>query len=256
MTEAEPVARRTWVGRRYLFRVGGRPVASYTVTLYLGCVAGVFAGAAVASATGLDESRVAMATIGLLVPALAGARLLYVLVHLDRFRAEPRLLWRRTDGGSALYGGLILSIAVSVPVLARWHLPFWAFWDAASVTMLVGLIVTRFGCLANGCCAGRVTTGRLGLWLPGQGGRWERRIPTQLLEAGWAAVVLAGALAVRADLPFTGDLFALVVAAYATGRLLLEPLREGDGGSAGRTTNLAISAALLAAAAAILAVRG
>src|SRR5947208_742105 len=174
--------------------------------LYLGCVVGVYAGAAVANAEGLDASRFALVTVILLAAALVGARLLFLVEHAERFRAEPRLIWRTSGGGASLYGGLIAGVAVSVPVLALAGLPFWSFWDAASVTMLVGLIFTRFGCALNGCCAGR--------WLG---------YPTQLLEAGWAAVVLGCALAVRGALTHDGALFAGVVAAYAAGRLVLEP---------------------------------
>jgi prolipoprotein diacylglyceryltransferase len=217
--------------------------------LYLGMVAGTYAGAAVASAEGLDATRFVLATVVLLVPALAGARLWFVLQHLELFRREPRRVWRRSEGGSSLYGGLVLGVAASVPVLALFDLPFWAFWDAASVTMLVGLILTRLGCLMDGCCGGRATAGPLGMRLQNHRGVRERRYPTQLLEAGWATVVLVVALAVHGSIEQDGALFACVVAAYAVGRLVLEPLREAGPGR----MNLALSAALLVAALAFLA---
>lgn len=246
------LTRSRWLGRRYLFRVAGMNVPSYTAMLYLGCVFGVFAGASVAGAAGLAESRVALAAVVLLVPALAGARLLYVVQHLDQFRGDLRSVVRRSAGGSALYGGLVASIAVSVPLLYLWNIPFWGFWDAASVTMLVGLIFTRFGCLMHGCCVGRGTSGPFGVWLPDHLGVWRRRFPTPLLEAAWAAVLLGVALAVRPELPFPGALFACVVAAYAAGRLMLEPTRERDRTPNGLRANAALSIALLAAAAAVL----
>ncbi len=216
--------------------------------LYLGCVGGTFAGAAVAGAEGLSESRFVVATIALLVPALVGARLWFVLQHLDAFRAEPRRIWRRSEGGSALYGGLVLSVATSLPVLQLIGLPFWAFWDAAAVTMLVGLIITRAGCLMHGCCAGRATAGPLGMWLPNDRGEWRRRFPTPILEGAWAAVVLALALAARSSLTSSGALFALIAGGYAAGRLLLEPTRESSDRKQLSSANLAFSALLVAAA--------
>jgi len=201
---------------------------AYTAMLYIGCVAGVYAGVAVADAEGLDATRFALVTVVLLVPAFAGARLWFVLQHLERFRADPGQVWRRAQGGSSVYGGLVCGVVASIPVLALADIPFWSFWDAASVTMLVGLIFTRVGCQLNGCCAGR-------------------RLPTPLLEAAWAAIVLAGALAIRPHLAHPGELFAVVVAAYAAGRLVLEPTRESPA-----RVNLVFSAALLAAACAVL----
>jgi prolipoprotein diacylglyceryltransferase len=213
--------------------------------LYLGCVAGVFIGAAVAGSYGLQQSSVALAMIILLIPALAGARLWFVVEHWSVYRREPRRIWRRSEGGSALYGGLLLSLAISVPLLALFEIPYWTFWDAASFTMLVGLVFTRVGCLMNGCCAGRATSSALGIWLPDHHGVWERRIPTPLLEAGLAALVLAGAAPLSTDRPFAGAVFVGVVTAYGAGRLLLEPTRA-DAATRGSRANVVASALLLA----------
>jgi phosphatidylglycerol---prolipoprotein diacylglyceryl transferase len=248
-------AQRRIARQRYLFGFAGIRIPSYPAMLYLGCVAGTIAGAGVGGAEGLDRSRVALATVVLLVPALIGARLLFVLQHLPRFRGEPRRIWRRSDGGAAMYGGFGAALAASPPVLALWTLPFFGFWDAASVTMMIGLIFTRLGCLMHGCCAGRATASRLGVWLPDQSGVWQRRFPTQLLELGWGTLVLLGALAARPALPFTGALFAGIVATYAAGRLVIEPMRERADGGLSLWVNAAFSSALLIGAAAVLVFR-
>jgi phosphatidylglycerol:prolipoprotein diacylglycerol transferase len=197
----------------------------YRTMLYIGTVAGVFAGSAVAGERGLAQAQFALTAIALLVPALIGARLLYVAQHLDVYRAEPRRIIKTSEGGSALFGGLVASFAVSVPLLSITGIPFWTFWDAAAVTMLVGLIFTRVGCLMNGCCAGRPTRGPLGLWLPNLKGECRRRYPTQLLEAGWGSLLLASALLARNGL-LDGTLFAAIVALYCAGRTVLNTTRE------------------------------
>jgi prolipoprotein diacylglyceryltransferase len=77
----------------------------------------------------------------------------------------------------------------------------------------------------NGCCAGRQTDSWLGIVLANTAGRRERRYPIQLMEAGWAVVVLLLAVAIRGHLP-TGGLFAGVVTVYCVVRIVLQPLRE------------------------------
>jgi phosphatidylglycerol---prolipoprotein diacylglyceryl transferase len=144
----------------------------------------------------------------------------------------------------ALYGGLILAVAVSVALLPLASVRFWTFWDAASLTMLVGLFFTRFGCLVNGCCGGVATSRWFGVNLPDDKGRWGRRISTQLLEAGWALLALGVALEIAGQLPFKGFLFVMVLGGYGAVRLLLEPTRAY---AAGRRANVAASAALLVA---------
>ncbi len=117
-------------------------------------------------------------------------------------------------------------ILVSIPLLNILHLPFGAFWDVATFTILIGMIFTRAGCLLNGCCAGRATEGRLALYLPDHQGIWQRRIPTPLLEAAWTAILLVGAVTLWHQMPFRGALFLYGLAGYGIGRFLLEFTRE------------------------------
>jgi len=220
--------------RPVLWRWRGVTVHSYPVMLYLGLVCGVFAGGVAARAAGLDARRVELATVMLLVPALVGARLFFVATHWDRYRDDLGRIWRRSEGGAAMYGGFFLAFGASVPLLAVSRLPFAAFWDVATFTILVGMIFARVGCLLNGCCRGRRTSAR---------GLPEFRIPTQVLEMGFASVLLFGAVMLSRARPFDGSLFLYLLAGYGAGRCLLEAWREAPA-----RLNFAISAALVAIA--------
>ena len=212
--------------RPVLFTWGRIRVYSYPAMLYLGLVFGITAGNYMANLTGQDTARAYAATILLLIPALAGARLVFVALHWNVYQAHTERIWRRSDGGMSMYGGLPLSLPLSVPLLSALGLGFGAFWDVAGVTMLVGLILTRIGCFLNGCCAGRPSIGRFALCLPNHDGTNVRRIPTQLFESAWGAVVLLTGLSVREHLPIQGELFVFILGMYAAGRSLLEFCRE------------------------------
>lgn len=209
--------------------------------LYLGLVAGVAAGNLAAHSAGLDALRVFVATLILIVPALIGARLLHVASHWRQYRKSPRRIWNRSEGGFAMYGGLPLVLPLSLPLLRGLHLGFGAFWDVATFALLVGMVFTRIGCLLNGCCAGRPSGTWLSVYLPNHRGEWKRRIPSQLVEAGWAAVLLSFATAVWHSLPFAGALFLVVAAGYGCGRLVLESIRERESGMGAFTIHSAIS---------------
>jgi len=213
--------------RPILFQWRGIKVWSYPAMLYFGMVAGVAAGNVAAHAVGLDAFRVWVATLILFIPALLGAKLLYVLIHWPLYREDPTQIWkRRRDGGAAQYGGLIVALACSVPLLAALHLPFGAYWDVAIFTILVLMIFGRVGCLRHGCCAGRPSQSWMGVYLPNRSGEWTKRFPSQLLEAGFAILLLIVAMAARRPTLFPGALFLLVVAGYSAGRLVLESTRE------------------------------
>jgi phosphatidylglycerol:prolipoprotein diacylglycerol transferase len=215
---------------------------SYPTMLAIGIVAGLFAQQAAAARFGLDVPRTTIATLLLLIPALFGARLLFVVSHWSTYVAQPRRIWQSSEGGAAMYGGLILAVPLSVPLLAVFGIPFGRFWDAASFTILVGMIITRVGCFLNGCCAGMPTDRWYGLNLANDRGEWRRRVPTQALEAAWGMAVLLGALAIGA-FPFGGALFLYTVSAYALGRIVLESWREQQDRAFGVTINRFISLA-------------
>ena len=212
--------------RRILFEWRGIKLSSYLVMLYLGILLGVLAGTYGAWLHGLNPGRVYLALLLLFPLALVGARLLFVISHWPMYRREPHRIWRQSDGGASLYGGLILSFLLSLPLLKILRFPIGAFWDAASITLLTGMIFTKVGCLLNGCCAGRPTSGPLALYLPDLRGIWCRRVPTQLLEAGLAAMILLGLVGLWNRLPFEGALFLYTVATYSLGRWWIESTRD------------------------------
>lgn len=196
--------------------------------LYIGLVAGVATGNLAAHASGIDPLRVYFATLILLVPALVGARLQWVLTHWNFYRQNLHLVWDRRSGGGSMYGGLPLAILCSLPLVPALRLDLGAFWDVAVFTILVGMFFTRIGCLLNGCCAGQASEAWLSVYLPNHRGIWQNRIPTQILEAIWALSLLLLAVQVRQVVPFPGALFLFVVASYACGRFLLEFTRQRE----------------------------
>jgi phosphatidylglycerol:prolipoprotein diacylglycerol transferase len=222
--------------------------------LYLGLLSGLAVGNVVAKALGLPSGRIYLATVLLLIPALVGARLASVLGHRRAYAADPRRIWSRRDGGQAMYGGLV-AVPLSIPLLAALGVPFWAFWDVATFTMLVGMVFARAGCLLTGCCSGRVTAGWFGIELTDHRGVRARRIPTQLLEGAFAALLLLlAAVVVASEVP-AGSTFSLVIGVYAVGRLALQPLRD-EQSRLGRFAALSVaSASLLALSIASLLIR-
>jgi phosphatidylglycerol:prolipoprotein diacylglycerol transferase len=199
----------------------------------------------VAHLAGANAVRVYVATVLLLGPALVGARVLHVAAHWDLYRREPARIWRRSDGGASLYGGLLVALALSPPVLWALNLPFWTFWDLATFTLLSGMVFAKVGCLLNGCCAGRPIAGFPGLSLSDHRGVRARRMPSQLLEAAWALLLLAVLAVLRALAPPPGTLLLAAVAGYGAGRVLLESTRDGIDQVRGWSLHGVISSALV-----------
>jgi phosphatidylglycerol---prolipoprotein diacylglyceryl transferase len=226
--------------RRVLFSVRGVPIWSYPTLLYVGLVCGFYVMYAVAPSVGMQRMPAATATLIMFVPAIVGARIWFVLDHWAVYRHDLRRIWRHSDGGMTLYGGLVLALVLSPVILAPFGLRFAAFWDGATFTILVGMVFTRIGCLLNGCCSGRRSDGRLGLWLPDHTGRWQRRYPVQLLELASALVLLCGSAALLEIGTPRGTIFVFALVGYAAARFAIDPLRErSTDGAVGRPVALA-----------------
>jgi phosphatidylglycerol---prolipoprotein diacylglyceryl transferase len=92
--------------------------------------------------------------------------------------------------------------------------------------LFFAVAIGRLGCFLTGCCAGRVTSSRWGIWSSDRR-IGARRIPTQLLESG------AGLLIGVTALPLTlihmravhGAVFVAAFAVYLAVRHLLVRLR-------------------------------
>jgi prolipoprotein diacylglyceryltransferase len=138
-------------------------------------------------------------------------------------------------------------------LLAVLGIPFLTFWDAAVFSVLTGMTFGRVGCLLHGCCSGRPSLRWFAIELPDHRGVRRRRVPTQILEAAWSALLLAGAGILSNHRPFSGALFLFSAGGYAAGRLLLESTREEAAERRGWTVHHRISAALAALSAAGLA---
>jgi phosphatidylglycerol:prolipoprotein diacylglycerol transferase len=227
--------------RRILFWWLGHPVYSYPAMLYVGIVLGIYAQLYAAISVGLDPASILSATLLLLIFALFGARLLHLLPNWRLYRQHPRRILQFSNGGASMYGGLLLAVPLSFPLLAALDIPFWTYWDLASFTMLVGMIVTRAGCFLNGCCAGRPTSAWWGMHLPDYRGIWQRRVPSQILEAVWGTVVLVGALLLWKRAPFDGVVFLCAVGTYGAGRIVLESLRDRPDRIGGISVHKALS---------------
>jgi phosphatidylglycerol:prolipoprotein diacylglycerol transferase len=106
--------------------------------------------------------------------------------------------------------------------------------DRVVTPCALGIAIGRLGCFAAGCCAGIETTAWVGMYLPGEGGVWANRYPTQLWEVAAYLAIFGTLLAVErrtrthpARWYFDGVLFLLFMALVCCERFALGFVREG-----------------------------
>lgn len=150
---------------------------------------------------------------------LIGAKVWYAVLHPGPWRQSLM-------GGWSVDGFLAIGPAVAVTTLLAFNLPIGVFLDATTPGLFFAVAIGRLGCFFTGCCAGRCTRSRWGVWSSDRR-VGARRVPTQLLESGAGLLIgVAAALLVLFDAPgVSGLIFVAAFAAYIVVRQLLLRLR-------------------------------
>jgi phosphatidylglycerol:prolipoprotein diacylglycerol transferase len=119
------------------------------------------------------------------------------------------------------------AVVVAAAAIAGRGLAAGAFLAAATPALLIGMGIGRHGCFWAGCCTGRPTASRWGIWSSDRR-LGCRRMPVQLLEAWTALAVGAGSLiaVLLAGLPRSGPVAVAGLAAYTLIRQLILGLRD------------------------------
>jgi phosphatidylglycerol---prolipoprotein diacylglyceryl transferase len=212
--------------RRILYVWKGFEFYSYTVMLYFGLLAGIIVGNQAAHHLGIDPFRVFIAQYALIPLGFIGGRAMFAASCWSAYSKSPGRLLHFNLGGSDQFGAYALTIAGSVLVVNLLKIPFLDFWDINILSLLTLMFVTRFGCLLNGCCSGRVTHSGWGMKLSNHKGVVCYRIPIQLLEAGWTVIVIVSSVLIWPSLGSPGALFCFASASYCIGRIALDGFRE------------------------------
>lgn len=197
---------------------GVRPSA-WPGLVSLGTVVALTAQVLLTDVRDLPWGRLLAVSVLACLIGVVGAKVYYLLTH--RGTTQSRLAAGMSIQGFVLaaISTLVLgSLAVGVPV-----------GDALDVTtpgLLTGMAIGRLGCWFGGCCAGRPTASRWGLWSSDRV-IGVRRIPVQFLESGMTATLAltTAALLVSGALDRGGTTFVVGIAAYTLGRQVLFPLR-------------------------------
>ncbi len=147
---------------------------------------GILAGAGVQTAL-LSREGVAVgpSLIVDLLAVLAGI----IVAKLWFVALQPRGTWRQAMAEGWTVDGLIVgALFAAVGLLMTFDLPIGIFLDASAPGLFFGVAIGRLGCFFTGCCAGRCTRSRWGVWSSDRR-VGARRIPAQLLESATGLLI-------------------------------------------------------------------
>lgn len=210
--------------------LGPIPIRLYGLMIGVGFVIGVYLAARQSKKEGVNPDRVVDLGVYMLLTALVGSRLLFVLTNLQHFASNPFEAFAIWKGGLVFYGGVLAAIPVGIWYVKRHRLPVWKTADIMAPSISLGHAFGRLGCFFAGCCYGAPCSGAVCVTFHDPHSQAPLGVPlypTQLMEASGEFLIFATLLLVRRSKAFDGQLFWLYALLYATLRFIIEFFR-GD----------------------------
>ncbi len=208
-----------------LFKIGSFELYSYGAMLAIAFLVAIYLGMRETERVGLKSELAADLGIVIIISAVFGARLFYILFYnLHNTLEHPGELLRLRQTGLVYYGGLLFAVAAGL-IYCRWKkAPLLLMLDVAAPSIAIGQAIGRIGCFLSGCCYGKPT------WVP-----WAvkfpqleyMRHPTQLYESAATFIIFLVLMAVRKKKKRNGQVALLYALLYAPARFLIEFFR-GD----------------------------
>jgi phosphatidylglycerol---prolipoprotein diacylglyceryl transferase len=170
--------------------------------------------------------------IWLIVGAIPGARLYYVLFQWNYYSQHPDQILAIWRGGIAIHGAIIGGTLAAILFSRLKQCSFWRLADVVAPSLILGQAIGRWGNFFNSEAFGSPTNLPWKLFIPTEhrppGSAAEAYYhPTFLYESLWNLMVfgLLMALFVRFPKLKRGTLFLVYAIAYSLGRFWIEALR-------------------------------
>ncbi|OEU84435.1 MAG: prolipoprotein diacylglyceryl transferase [Desulfobacterales bacterium S5133MH4] len=216
-----------------LFRIGPLTLHTYGVFVATAFLSAIALAVREARREGEDANKILDLCFYVLVAAIVGSRILYVLVNWSAFRHDPFEIVRIWHGGLVFYGGFIGAFLVAVWYIKRKGLSFLKTVDIIAPSLAFGQFVGRIGCFFAGCCYGKICDLPWAVTFAHPESLAPKGVPlhpTQLYSSINGLLIYLALVWLRRVKAFEGQIFWTYVLLYAVTRSIIECFRGDDRG--------------------------
>ena len=216
-----------------LFSVGPLTIHTYGVFVALGFVTGILVTVKLGKDQGIPPQQVMDMAFFMILWAIVGSRLLYILINVSYYRAHPLDAFKIWQGGLVFSGGLIAVAGAMTWYLRRHRLSFWVTGDLWAPALALGQALGRIGCFMAGCCYGQPTDLPWGVIFCHPHTLAPQNIPlhpTQAYSALGGFAIFFILLFLYSRRKFQGQVFLWYLILHSTARLFVERFRGDERG--------------------------
>lgn len=220
-----------------LFQIGPLEIHSYGLMLAISFLIGIYFSMYRAKKHSIDPNKIIDLSVVIVISAIFGARLLYVIFHLDEFKGH----WLDTINpfqssgqvgiaGLTMLGGFIAAVSFGLLYLKIKKLPVLKIADIVVPAIGLGSFITRIGCFLNGCCFGKPTNASWGMVFPhdspaGYCFPGQTIHPAQLYSSLYGLIIFGLVLLLERYKKFDGFLLYLFFILYGFSRFIVDFFR-------------------------------
>jgi len=216
-----------------LISIGPFTIHTYGFFVAVGFAVGILTAVKVGKTQGVPSQQVMDMAFVMIVWAIIGSRLFYVLINFSYYKAHPLDIIKIWQGGLVFSGGLVATAAAMWGYLRRHRLAFWSTGDLWAPSLALGQAIGRFGCFMAGCCYGRPTGSSWGVMFTHPQSLAPLNIPlypTQMFEVGSGFAVFLALIFLHGKKKFEGQVFLWYLILHSTARLFVERFRGDERG--------------------------
>lgn len=217
-----------------LVEYGFLKVHTYGLMVATGFLIGIMYAANQGRKEGVDPQKILDLCFYILVSAILGARLLFVVIEYEHYIDNPLKALMFWQGGLVYYGGLIAAVITGWYYIRKHGLPLWQVADLIAPSLAIGQGVGRWGCFFAGCCYGAPTDLPWGITFTDPGSLAPLNValhPTQVYLSLNGLLIFSILMWMRNRKSFHGQLFWMYGVLYSIGRFIIEYFRDDARGS-------------------------
>ena len=216
-----------------LFSIGPFTLHTYGFFVALGFITGLMVTIRIGKSEGIDQQQVMDMGFVMILSAIIGSRLFYVVMNISFFRYHLIDIFKVWQGGLVFSGGLITVVLVMIWYARRHGLMLMKTCDLWAPGVAIGQAIGRIGCFMAGCCYGRPTGAEWGVVFTDPHSLAPLNIPlhpTQLYSSISGFIIFLILMIIYAKKKFAGQVFLWLLILHSTARLLIERFRGDDRG--------------------------
>jgi phosphatidylglycerol:prolipoprotein diacylglycerol transferase len=204
-------------------KIGPFTIYSYGLMLALAFLVATSLASRQAKNQGFNPQIVSILSLRLLFFGIMGARIFYVVVHLNFYLKNPVEIFMLAHGGLSWFGGLLAGVLVTVRFIRKKALEPLKILDLIAPFLALAQAIGRIGCLLNGCCYGKAA--EFGLYFP----LYDAvLIPTQIYSSVCLLIIFVILRFMQERPHRQGHIFFVYLILYSVKRFFIEFLRADN----------------------------